>query len=82
MGKSYYFSVDDGGPNVDPDPVVLPDAKAARAEAIRLLGQMLTDDPQQAAERGDVTISVSDAEGLILFQMSFIVTRAAAASAI
>ena len=74
----YYFHVYDGHAEIDRDGTELPDIKAARAEALRLAGGIIADAGARADLGEDWRFEVTDAAGLILFRLDFIVAETAA----
>ena len=74
----YHFNVYDGHAEIDQDGTALPDIYAARAEAMRLAGGIIADAGARADLGEDWRFEVTDANGLILFRMDFIVAEIAA----
>ena len=71
----FHFHVHDGYSELDTEGTELPDAQAARLEAIRIAGDILKHDAHRIALGEDWRIEVTDATGLILFQMTFLVVE-------
>lgn len=63
----YHFNVEDGESIPDLEGAELPDLASARAEAVRLAGRLLDDDPQLFCRRGHWRLVVADPSGAALF---------------
>ena len=71
----FHFHVHDGCSVMDTEGTELPDPQAARLEAMRIAGDILKHDAHRVALGEDWRIEVTDATGLILFQMTFLVVE-------
>jgi hypothetical protein len=69
----YFFHTADGSRDRDEDGVDLPDIRAARIEAIRYVGEMLTQHPDLLGETHDFCVEVVNEDEKLLFK---VVTRA------
>ncbi len=56
----------------------LPDLRAAKIEDVKALGELLTDDGPAFWNQEELTMTVSDASGLILFTLNLAAVKAAA----
>ena len=74
----YHFNVYDGSGYLDQDGTALPDRQAARLAAIWLAGEISNDEAARVALGEDWRREVTDATGLVLFQMTFLVVEAPA----
>ena len=74
----YHFHVHDGRAFPDEDGTELPDIDTARSQAIRLMGQMLTDSPETFWNGEEWHLDVSDERGLTLFSLMFLAIDGAA----
>ena len=59
----YFFNTVDGRRYPDEDGTDLPDLKAVRAEAARVLGELLKEQPQDLLATGRLRLEVTDAAG-------------------
>ncbi len=75
----YFFHMQDGGAFRDEDGVVLPDTLAARVEASRALGQLLSEHPAEVWRDERFFVTVTDEAGLILFTIDASTLEAPAA---
>jgi hypothetical protein len=75
----FFFTLEDGGAMCGAEGADLPTIEAARAEAIRFLGQALADQPGAFWGRGEWKLTVADDGGLILFMVEVIASEAPAA---
>ena len=74
----FHFNVYDGVSDIDKEGVELPDWEAARAEAVRVAGQIIKDGAKRIALGEDWRLEVTDHKGLILFRMDFNIMETAA----
>ncbi|MBX9933589.1 MAG: hypothetical protein K2Y56_19050 [Methylobacterium sp.] len=74
----YFFHVFDGKSTLDADGTELPDWHTARREAVRLAGEILSDEAQGPFLGNEWRMEVTDAKGLTLFQLDFFFTESAA----
>ncbi|WP_342153626.1 DUF6894 family protein [Methylorubrum sp. SB2] len=74
----YHFHIHDGRTIIDTDGLELADAAQARRMAIRISGQYFEDEADLIALGEEWRMEVTDARGLILFRLDFVVTSAAA----
>ena len=66
----YFFHIEDRNSFHDEEGTVLPDASAARREASRVAAAYLRDHPADVWEDGSISVTVQDARGLTLFQVT------------
>ena len=76
----YFFHIFDGVDIRDYDGVELPDLTFARREALRYAGSLLDQASKRSSLGREWRMDVTDAKGLILFSLSFLVTDAPAVS--
>lgn len=74
----YFFQILDGRSSTDTEGTELPDWQTARREAIRLAGHVLKDEADRLLFDEEWRMDVTDVTGLILFQLDFCFTEAAA----
>jgi hypothetical protein len=74
----YHFNVHDGVQQFDNEGTELSDWKEARLHAIRYAGEIIKSDAKSIAVGEDWRIEVTNHEGLILFQLSFLIIEAPA----
>jgi len=74
----YFFNVRDGQSHPDPDGIELPDLQAAKHEAIRYAGHLLSDEADSFWEGEEWSMSATNESGLLLFQLTFFATKAPA----
>jgi hypothetical protein len=67
----YYFHIEDHQRFIDNDGTVLADLAAARIEAVRVSGEMLSDHAIEFWALGEWRVVVTDEDQLILFALSF-----------
>ncbi|MET0270915.1 MAG: hypothetical protein ABW173_10855 [Sphingomonas sp.] len=67
--QRYYFHTADGGRDHDRDGADLAGPDAARLEAIRYAGSVLTHEPGQLREGFDFRVDVTDTGGALLFSI-------------
>lgn len=72
----FHFNICDGVCTRDCEGTDLPDWQAARLEAIRRAGEVLSREADRIALGEDWRIEVTDHHGLVLFHMSFLVIEA------
>lgn len=75
----YFFHTSDGARCCDEDGTELEDVGAARQCAVRYLADLLDDDPTEFLHDHWLSVDVSDAAGLTLFNVSAITADAPAA---
>lgn len=72
----YHFNMNDESPS---DAVELDDTAAARCEALKLSGQLICEQhPDTFWDSGEWTMTVTDADHLVLFQLTLFGTEAPA----
>ena len=76
----FHFNVYDGVSDIDKEGVELPDWEAARAQAVRVAGQIIKDGAKRIALGEDWRLEVTDYKGLILFRMDFSILASPAAA--
>jgi len=77
----YFFHSEDGRPRADYEGTELPSLAAARVEAVRVMGDILKEEPEQVLETGSLRLTVTDQTGLIYFALDLAATDAAAGRA-
>ena len=65
----YFFNTSNGSPHIDDAGMKLPDISAARREAIRYGGSLLSDDPEMVMQDNGLRIDVVDEAGGHCFAM-------------
>lgn len=65
----YFFHTEDGSSRLDHEGQDLADDTLAKIEAVRLLGQMLKDEPAGFWDHKELKLIVTDADGMILFAL-------------
>jgi hypothetical protein len=73
----FFFHLEDGRSVPDAEGHLLPDLAAARDAAVRMLGQILVDDPLGFVVGGDWRLVVTDEAGVPLFTVSAAIADAA-----
>lgn len=76
----YFFHVKDGEDFPDLQGTVLDNLAAARAEAVRFAGALLSESHDKFWASGEWNLRVTTEEQLTLFQLTFFVTNGAAGS--
>jgi hypothetical protein len=71
----YFFNIND---SLDKDGLEFECLAEAKCEAVRFAGQMICDFASKFWDVGDLSVTVTDANGLILFTMRFVGTEAPA----
>jgi D-lyxose ketol-isomerase len=71
----YFFNIND---NLDNEGLEFASLAEAKCEAVRFAGQMICDFASEFWDVGDLALTVTDANGLILFTMRFVGTEAPA----
>ena len=66
----YFFHTADGALVCDEEGVELPSLDVAREEGARLMAELLRDDPHEFWGPDGLKLSVTDASGLLLFELS------------
>jgi hypothetical protein len=74
----YFFDTQNGGFHADPFGTHYPSADAARAEATMYAGEILRDNPNEAWENNELTVTVKDERGLILFTVTVLTHKSPA----
>jgi hypothetical protein len=74
----YYFHVDDGHSILDHEGTEFPGLKAARIEAVRLAGAILSERAETFWNDEPWSLRVTDKAGLTLFALEVIATEAPA----
>ena len=77
----YFFHSEDGRPRTDDEGTELPSLAAARVEAVRVMGDILKEEPDQVLATGSLRLTVTDKTGLIYFALDLAATDAAAGQA-
>ena len=72
--ERFYFNVMDGASAPDREGVLLSGLDAARIEAVRLTGALLSEAPASACAGDDWRVEVVDQRGLTLFMITVITT--------
>lgn len=72
----YRFRVYDGRHDADVTEVELPNAQAARAEALRFAGDSIRDAAKYPVFSEEWRAEVTDGTGLLLFRMDFVLAEA------
>ena len=75
----YYFHICDGEDIPDLHGAALPDVDAARKEAVRFAGALLSDHADKFWSTGEWYMRVTNEDDLTLFQLTFFSTHSAAA---
>jgi hypothetical protein len=65
----YFFHTSNGGPRVDAEGIDLPTGRAAQLEAARLLGELLSQKPEDFWRSRTLTITVADTHGRVEFEL-------------
>lgn len=63
----YFFHSQDGATQLDKEGSVLPDLATAKAEAVKILGELLRHDPDLVLEGDGFRIIIQDDKGLTLY---------------
>ncbi|HET6526862.1 DUF6894 family protein [Sphingopyxis sp.] len=63
----YFFHTRDGKRDLDDDGMELPDAGAARREAVRFGGSLLNDDPDMLSNDHGLRVEAVDEDGALCF---------------
>lgn len=74
----YFFHVSDGDDFPDLQGTVLENDAAARTEAVRFSGQLLSDNPEKFWSGQEWKMRVADHSGLTLFELLFTASCSAA----
>ena len=74
----FHFHTSDGKERLDPDGVELASTAEARTEALRQAGEMLTRSAAGGPFDSAWQMRVTDARGLTLFHLDFLLTESAA----
>ncbi|MGZ3404684.1 MAG: DUF6894 family protein [Phenylobacterium sp.] len=70
----FHFHTEDGQHHPDPDGLELTDSAAARAEAIRALGQLVAERHEEFWQDGAFRMLVTDGSGLTLIVLDLVAT--------
>ena len=65
----YFFNTKNGEKHTDEDGTELPSHGAARAEAVRYAGAIMSSEPEALWATEELTVNVTDDRGLILFSV-------------
>jgi hypothetical protein len=79
--RRYHFHLEDGGVLEDEEGVELADLDAARCAAVRLLAEVLCDQPERFWTSETCQVTCTDEGGLVLFTVQMVATHAPAAPA-
>jgi hypothetical protein len=79
--KRFFFHIDLGGYDRDDDGTEFNDLASARASAVCLLGELLRDRGDAFWAKPEASVTVTDAEGLVLWKIETVGTEAAAVAA-
>lgn len=77
----FFFHTEDGRPILDDEGTELATLAEARVEAVRVLGDLLRETPEEILATGALRLTVTDAKGLIYFALDLSATDAAAGHA-
>jgi hypothetical protein len=77
----FYFHTEDGGVQPDEDGVDVISMADARRQAVRMLGELLQEQPERFLEDGGLKLTVTDERGLVLFVLDASATDAPAGAA-
>lgn len=69
----YFFNTSNGSPHIDDVGMELPDIGAARREAVRYGGSLLSDDPDIAIQDNGLRIDVIDEAGGHCFAVQVVI---------
>jgi len=75
----FHFHAEDGGGYPDEEGVELAGLSDARRQAVRMLGELLREQPDRFWEAGGLVLTVTDDRGLVLFVLDASATLAPAA---
>ncbi len=70
----YRFDLEPAGPGVSRWTVALPSDREAQKQAIAGLGELLADYPEQVPAPGSLTLTVTDANGVVVCRLSLSAT--------
>ncbi|MGH6910293.1 MAG: DUF6894 family protein [Phenylobacterium sp.] len=77
----FYFHTEDGRSVSDDEGTDLATLADARVEAVRVLGDILRENPDEVLATGQLRLTVTNAAGLIYFALDLSATDAAAGKA-
>jgi hypothetical protein len=77
----FFFHTEYGRPSPDEEGTELATLAEARVEAVRVLGDMLRESPNELLTTGALRLTVTDAKGLVYFALELSATDAAAGQA-
>ena len=66
----YHFHTSNGSAFHDKDGTELPDVEVARTQAVLFLGTLLNDDPTILTSAGHLLMTVTDDDGVTIFEIS------------
>ena len=78
----FFFHTEDGRSVSDDEGTDLETLADARVEAVRVLGDILRESPEEVLATGQLRLTVTDAAGLIYFALDLSATDAAAGKAL
>lgn len=76
--ERFFFRVEDGESGRDGEGTLLESPEAARSSAVHLLGEVLREHGDRFWAKPDITVTVTDSAGLILWSIAAIGTTSAA----
>jgi hypothetical protein len=74
----FFFHTEDGRAIADDEGLDLATLDDARIEAVRVLGDILRENPQELLSTGALRLTVTDGSGLVYFALDLSATDAAA----
>ena len=77
----FHFHTEDGGVYPDEDGIELVGMSDARIQSVRMLGEILKEQPDKFWDDGSLTLTVTDDRGLVLFVLDASATLAPAGGA-
>jgi hypothetical protein len=77
----FYFHTEDGRSVSDDEGTMLASLADARIEAVRVLGDILRESPEEVLSTGQLRLTVTDAAGLVYFALDLSATDGAAGKA-
>lgn len=78
--QRYFFHIDYGEPQPDAEGTLYPSLKAAREAAVLLFGEVLRDQGDAFWEKPNITLTVTDERGLVLWGLETVGSASAAVS--
>ena len=79
--KRFYFHTDNGRSVFDDEGLDLPSFRSAKMEAARLFGELIRDQPEEFWATGELRLTVTDKDRLVLFTLELCGTEAPAVTA-